>query len=899
MARLLPLVLLTGLTGCRDPVPLDPGEPPELSGRRVVERGGDGRIRWFDPGRRPVVRVTADHPWTLDWQPPPPAPMTAFTLVSERRDGAIFLRATGGDPPIGPGTLRLGIAGRAVRAWPVEWHPDPDARAPVRAIREAAAAGRFDEARARAGAVVDPDDRLWTAVEAARAEFKADDLAAAERAWLAAADLAAERGLTSEQSRRLGAAAHVALVRRAFGAASAYLERAARLDIDDPTGMAQTAHLQGVLAQELAEWQRAERAFDRALEAAERAADVAQRHRVEEAWALLQSDLGLHAAALGRIRRLREAPDLHDAVRTRLAESEGWMLLRAMLDGGEAFEPARVRALFDAAAADTAVATANLAVNRAWLELLAGDRAAAGRHLRAARAADPEGQTFAASWIELLAGRLALAEGDPAGAEIRFAALDARVRAELGPDGGDLGWRADLGRARAARAAGDLPRARRWFDQALVRLDRVGAATPLRQARAPFFADRRSLVEEAVAAALDAGDVEGAFSIADRARGRLVRGLRAVAAIDRLTGADQRTWTGLQQALEEARARLESTRRACETAAADARVACLARQAEAERARIEAFDAATGFLDAALGGPVSAPGDVRAALRPGEAALLVARRPEGRVALWATADGYSTGPLPAELHALPPPPAPLAHLYVVGAGHPDVVRAAVRAGVDGGFSVSQLPVAALLHAPPTPPATGRPLIVADPVWNLPGARREAKDLYAALPDAQFLAGDAASPDVVRAALDDTPLFHYAGHGVLRAERPWSAHLVLAHGARFDVFDALAARMPGSLVVLGGCETGSDAIATRDDVLGLPEAFLVAGARAVVAADRVLPDTEARRFTALFRAYGGHARPGEAVRRAMATLRDEGAATWDAWRLFGRPALDAPPEEPPR
>ena len=42
----------------------------------------------------------------------------------------------------------------------------------------------------------------------------------------------------------------------------------------------------------------------------------------------------------------------------------------------------------------------------------------------------------------------------------------------------------------------------------------------------------------------------------------------------------------------------------------------------------------------------------------------------------------------------------------------------------------------------------------------------------------------------------------------------------------------------------------------DEALGLPEAFLVAGARAVVAAERPVDDRSARRFTELFYAAGG-------------------------------------------
>ena len=123
--------------------------------------------------------------------------------------------------------------------------------------------------------------------------------------------------------------------------------------------------------------------------------------------------------------------------------------------------------------------------------------------------------------------------------------------------------------------------------------------------------------------------------------------------------------------------------------------------------------------------------------------------------------------------------------------------------------------------------------------------------------------------------------------MLHEANPWDAHLVLGEGQRLDVNDILSLRLKGVVVVLNGCETGPDAILARDDALGLPEAFLAAGAHAVVATNKVVPDAAARRFTELFYAHGGVERPAHALQKTRAAMKAEGNPSWDVYRLIGR------------
>lgn len=900
-STLLLLCLFATSGGCDPPPPLPPLPAPELHGRRAIQATARGPVYWFDAGRRPVIAVTVDQPWRVVWHRAGDDISLAHEIdrrpaAPDGRPAMSFLRVDTDPPAAGPGELRVFVEDHVVAAWPAEWHIDPEQRPAVLAWRRG---DPLDDAG------LDGLDRFWIGVETARAAMRAGHSHEAEEAWLRASAFAAAMDLRSEQSRCLAAAAYAAGERRSLTAMSDHLDKAERIDVDD-TGVAITQQIVALAAIARADWRGAEAALARGEAAAVRAGLDAQRVKLLDTRAHLLAEQGRHTEALELMTALRADPQVPDSERTRLAFNEGWLMLRAVAAGARPLDRAVVQARFDAAAPAMTAPPLRLVleINRTWTALLAGDLAAAALYLAAARAADPAGETANAPYVDLLDGRLALATRDLDRARRLFDALDARVVAELGPDGGDFGWRADLGRARVARARGDLAQARADYERGLRRLDRIGVNTSLREARVPFFNDRRELVEEAVAAALDAGDAAAAFTIADDTRGQLLRGFQAV---HRLDPAAEPRWRALSDAHDAARARLSALRVEGDRTGYAAPAAPTLRSPEWQRRRAEwqgrlaaaeaertrAFDAMTDFLDerapSADDTGARDPAALIAALRPGEAILSIGHRPGARVALWATADGYHATALPAPLTALPPPPAPIEHLYVVASGHPDLIRLAVASAVERGHGVSLLPVAAwLLAAPAAPGAT--PVIIADPTWELPEARAEGHALAASHPLARALIGDDARLDAVRAALTDAAFVHFSGHGVLHADRPWEAQLSLADRAWLDTFDVLSLRVPGVAVILNGCETGADALAGRDDVLGLPEAFLVAGAQAVVAADRKLPDHEARRFAELFHQHGGPHRPGPALAATMRILRAEGHQTWDAWRLMGRPAM---------
>ncbi|MEZ4463968.1 MAG: CHAT domain-containing protein [bacterium] len=97
----------------------------------------------------------------------------------------------------------------------------------------------------------------------------------------------------------------------------------------------------------------------------------------------------------------------------------------------------------------------------------------------------------------------------------------------------------------------------------------------------------------------------------------------------------------------------------------------------------------------------------------------------------------------------------------------------------------------------------------------------------------------------------------------------------------------AAAGPG-VVVLSGCETGRTGALSATEQVGLPDAFLAAGARSVLAAGEVIDDARTAAFMAAFYRHGGATRPGPALTAALAERRAAGDDLAGVFTLSGRP-----------
>jgi CHAT domain-containing protein len=204
-------------------------------------------------------------------------------------------------------------------------------------------------------------------------------------------------------------------------------------------------------------------------------------------------------------------------------------------------------------------------------------------------------------------------------------------------------------------------------------------------------------------------------------------------------------------------------------------------------------------------------------------------------------------------------------------------------------------------------AAGRLLVVVDPerqdALPLPGARDEARRIEAAFPGRiDVLVGSAARTETVLDGLPACWVTHLACHGTNNVLEPQAMRLLLSDG---DITLEQLLQLPelrARLVTLSACQSGQvDTARACDEMLGMPLAFLQAGACAVVSTlwpidDRVTAMLVGRFYEELAMEIGvdGRGDVAAALARAQRWLRSltsEQARRWHQER--GVQELSAP------
>jgi len=172
------------------------------------------------------------------------------------------------------------------------------------------------------------------------------------------------------------------------------------------------------------------------------------------------------------------------------------------------------------------------------------------------------------------------------------------------------------------------------------------------------------------------------------------------------------------------------------------------------------------------------------------------------------------------------------------------------------------------------------LSIALPMPALPLAHEEIMAVSSLLDtqNAVMLEAEHATRDSVLTALPSVTHVHFACHGVYYASRPLDSGLAMAGAEWLTVRDILNIKrgLGWELVVLSACQTLlSDFRDAPDELLGLPGAFIRAGARTVLGTCWPIPDNAAKMLmTRFYESYAGHGnRPGEALREAQQWLRN--------------------------
>lgn len=714
-------------------------------------------------------------------------------------------------------------------------------------------------------------------------------------------------GLLSEQIKMAAVLAQRLIQRRAFGAARAVLDAC-----PDSAGHSDSAfhqdYSEGLLAAQTGDLRQALRQLRAALEHAERTGAVRSQTVAGQVLARELQRVGRASEAASLFAELeRTAKDtLPPCDLAQLRNNRAW----AWLLEGEAGTPAGdpqpllVGALrvFDEecqAFAGGEEERVNVRVNLALHHLQTGNPDEARRLLTEARRLDPEPGINVRLWWADLEARMLLDTGRAGEALVAFRELAERARAVQSPEGA---WRASYGEARARSALGDVPGALAAYAAAETLLERESLLVPMHEGRDTFVGQREAATRRHLDLLLRAGRSGEALAAARRGRAQTLRRLRLAVRLASLAPAQRSAW-------EQAVAAHDAAREKLDRAAAESwrLPGSEARRALDEGARhLRDVRSTLDALLARFAGPGLAG---EAALRspaPGEVLLAYHPLPDGWVGFAADERGVVARRLGRLEDRLRQPAALAARVLVPFAAQ---VRRARRVRVlsygalravdfhalpfDGDALLAAKPVVYALDLPPAAmPARrgGRALVVGDPAGDLPGARAEARRTEAALAAADLrwtierLLGSQASGPAVRRALVESALFHYAGHAVAAG---WDSSLPLAGGGRLTVDDVLALRRSPAWVVLAGCATGATAEASVVESMSLANAFLSAGAQAVIAAVRPLPDREAAALVEAFYAeLPRAASPAEALRSAQLARRGrQPNGAWASFRAF--------------
>jgi tetratricopeptide (TPR) repeat protein len=705
--------------------------------------------------------------------------------------------------------------------------------------------------------------------------------------------------------------------RRAFAEAQQVLDT-----LPPPAGHAEAAYLvsyqRGLLAGETGDLRSGLEYLSRAVAQAARLGLEADRIRAEEVRLReLQSSGRLgEAEAARRFSRLLEAAEaagLPVCDRAQILNNQAWSLLLAR-EAGEAGPAAAdpVPLLGEALrriekeCPSLPEERVNLRLNLALAHLQQGRPDLARQRLAEARRLDESPQGNRLLWWLDLEARVELAEGAARRALVLYGRLAERARTTLSPE---AEWRAAFGRARAFEALGDPRRALAAYETAEALLDQEILGVPMDQGRAAFAAQRLRSTRLYLDLLLTQGREEQALGVVRRSRSRVLRTLGHLLLLSRLPPEQRQAWNRAVAAYRAGREELDRAAAQAWRLPADAFETAI----ETRRRRLAEL---RGELDALLAGlhrtlPPSAAEPTP--IPPGEVLLAYHPLPDGWVGLAADARGVTARRLGALDEVLDNPagtPAELARrLLEPFAG---AVAAARRVrllpwGPLREVDFHTLPfrgepllesksvVWALdLPAQPFPVTGGRvALLVSDPAGDLPGARSEVEEVAGRLLRApgvwevRRLLGTEARGPAVRRLLTESRLFHYAGHAHFAG---WDSALPLAQETRLTLGDVLALERSPEWVVLAGCETGRSPEEAPLVTLGLAQAFVAAGAGAVVAAVRPVPDREASALLAdFYEALASGAQPPEALSRAQSIRRRGGpggrGAAWASFRVF--------------
>lgn len=893
------LAILATLCGCAPTS--DPAPRPlavRLSGARALLQSEGGRLPIFDAAERPRLRL--DEPLEaveVELVGPGGARLQPALIplqLGERRWLVISALPASW---AGDGAVEVRSGARR-RRWPVRWQPAPEryeALRPVVALRQAGRLEAAQMALTQAMPTLRGLERLWAQVEAGRLAYRRQRAEAAIEQWGIAADLAVELGVYSEAINRHLARVYVALrigaLQRAQGLlaqAEALIERLPSDHLQQAAARSAHAYYKALLSQASMRHLDAQDLFERSTQFGQAsgstkhlvASDLArnnEHHQSGQYLTLLEGILAIE----------RRDPTLFYSPRDRLIAQMnlGWQLVELTVRGELGLDASFAESILDegfrqALQQDDLDIYNRQALNAHWLHTYFG-------LLPSPDALSDLSETFEGEldvviFARSLTSRVLWWTGRPAQALAHLEqTLHLAHRA--------LPFSADEYRGPIAHEIADVLWQLGERDLALLHDEDAWAATQqaarrltITHGRSSFLHRRTDQVDAYIERLLAVGDHAQALHVLDAARAQAITSIKRANQLTALSPEQQIAWLGRVEAIQRQQDEITALIRGLDDLSVQA-AAEQRRRVEAQSRDLSlAFDRLHLWLDG-LNAQPRPPLDLarlRAKLGPDQGALVLYDVDP----LWVSDAGVQRLMSP---EAVDEAAAGRDHVYIVPYGQDPTgwtTRWPDR-------SLSFLPYLSLLQEPTTMPQ-GPPLVIYNPTGDLPYAGREgrwvADHLRPDHPALITLGGPGDLRDQAVAHLDEAALFHFAGHGVIDPADPWASHLSMGPHTALNLADLLLLQPKVGVAVLSGCKTAARGHLSGREAIGLPEAFLIAGARTVIATAADVDDQVGQAFVEGFYQHGGHQRPGPAFKETISELRRKDPAAASVFQLWGRP-----------
>lgn len=183
----------------------------------------------------------------------------------------------------------------------------------------------------------------------------------------------------------------------------------------------------------------------------------------------------------------------------------------------------------------------------------------------------------------------------------------------------------------------------------------------------------------------------------------------------------------------------------------------------------------------------------------------------------------------------------------------------------------------------------RALMLAVPDESAPKVLEEVRAIAPLFDDTLVLVEDQATIKSLNENASSADVIHIACHGQFRSDNPLFSSLRLA-GGWLTVRDASSLDLKCELVTLSACETGTNAVAPGEELIGLARGFFAAGAPSLLVTLWTVADEEAAQLmTDFYTHLLAGASPSAALRRAQCAMLQYQPHPffWSPFVLMGR------------